>query len=212
MTISEKGMKDNYALALEDMFVRFSRCRIPELSEAAGVEEKDGLILMDYYKGRLAADPEKMTLTWCDDGTAVSTSDGLLILAYLIGANPLARETGRLCSFREIKAAAVFEGAFLRSIAPYKKAFTDRDDFMRCALAAGGEPLDMGDGAVRMRPFAKIPIVCVFHEGDDEFPSDITVLYDSSITDFIHEENVPTLGTKTLSVIAAQKKEGAGRE
>ena len=145
-------------------------------------------------------------LNWCDDGSEVSTADGLLILAYLIGANPLARETGKLCSFREIRAAAVFEGAFLRSIAPYKKMFRDREDFLRCALAAGGEPLQMGDAAVRMRPFEHIPIVCVFYEGDDEFPSDITVLYDSSITDFLHEENVPTLGTRTLSVIAREKE------
>ena len=199
-------MKDNYRTALEGMFERFSANRISELSEATGAEEKDGKIYLDYYGRRLCADPENMMLNWCDDGSEVSTADGLLILAYLIGANPLARETGKLCSFREIRAAAVFEGAFLRSIAPYKKMFRDREDFLRCALAAGGEPLQMGDAAVKMRPFEHIPIVCVFYEGDDEFPSDITVLYDSSITDFIHEENVPTLGTRTLSVIAREKE------
>ena len=203
-------MKDNYRLALEGMFERFRACRIPELSRATGAEEKDGKIFLDYYKRRLMVDPEAMSLTWCDDESEVSTGDALLIMAYLIGANPLAKETGILCSFREIKAAAVFEGAFLRSIAPYKKMFRDREDFLECALRAGGEELPMGDAAVRMLPFLHIPIVCVYYEGDDEFPADITVLYDKSITDFTHEENVPTLGTRTLSEIAKyiQKKEG----
>ncbi|MBO7699569.1 MAG: DUF3786 domain-containing protein [Eubacteriaceae bacterium] len=200
-------MKDNYRLALEGMFERFRACRIKELAEATGAEEKDGNIFLDFYGRRLKADPDAMTLTWCDDGSGVSTGDGLLILAYLIGANPQARETGILCSFREIRAAAVFEGAFLKSLAPYKKAFTGREDFLSCALRAGGEELPMGDAAVRMRPFLHIPIICVYYEGDDEFPADITVLYDKSITDFIHEENVPTLGTRTLSEIAKQKKE-----
>ena len=197
---------DNYTLVMESMFDRFNACRIPRLAEATGAAEKGSLITLEYFGRPVTADCEKKRITYDDDGTELSRMDACEVLAYLIGADPEAKLSGELVSFKNTK-AAVFEGAFLRSIAPFKTLFDGAEDFLSAGIAAGGEPLPFGDAAVRIMAFERIPLVYVYFEGDDEFPSDINVLFDRNMTMFIHEEDIPTLGEKGLRVIASFRRQ-----
>lgn len=194
-------MTDNYLNALDAMFERLSVSPSLEYLTCAGAKRDGDLIRVTYFGREVTADLKEKTLS-AAFGPAPDTGDGLLILAYLLGASPASGESGRYVSFGEIRKASVFKAAFDRSIRSLVSRFGSAGEFLEAGIRAGGAQIDAGDAAVMLRAFPNVPLIYIFHEGDDEFPSSVTVLFDTGITDCMHEENVPTVGTYGLHLIA----------
>lgn len=194
-------MTDNYLLALDAMFDRLACGPSPEYLSYAGACAEGDLIRVPFFGRTVTVDMKSKTLSCDDGGKAPGTSEGLLILAYLIGASPMSRESGSFVSFRDIKKAAVFQGAFDRGIRSLTSRFENAGQFLEAGISAGGTELQAGDAAVMLRAFPNVPVIYIFNEGDDEFPSSVTVLFDTGITDCMHEENVPTIGEYGLKLI-----------
>lgn len=193
---------DNYLAALDSMFDRLSDSPAIEYLPYAGAEMKGKLISLPYFGREILIDTERKSLSAADGGAPPDTGDALLILAYLIGASPASGESGKFTSFAGIRKASVFKAAFDRSISALTKRFEDAEMFLDAGIRAGGTPVGAGDAAVMLRAFPNVPIIYIFNEGDDEFPSNVTVLFDTGITDCMHEENVPTTGEYGLHLIA----------
>lgn len=200
-------MTDNYLTALDAMFDRLSGAPSLGYLSFAGAKRDGDLIRVDYYGREVTVDLKNRTLT-AACGSDPDTGDGLLILAYLLGASPASKESGRYVSFGEIRKASVFKAAFDRSIRSLVSRFGSAGEFLEAGLRAGGTEMEAGDAAVMLRAFPNVPLIYIFHEGDDEFPSSVTVLFDTGITDCMHEENVPTVGTHGLSLIAQSIMKG----
>lgn len=191
---------DNYVLAADKLFDRLIQADKTHI-ECTGCKLNGNTISLTYFYRTVKLDMADKTIVYSDDNSEVSISDKLLIIPYLLAASPDAYVKNEFVNYRGIKKAAVFEKAFINMLNPLKKEFTTLDEFKKACQNSGGEIMPYKDYSVKINAFDNIPLVYVFNEGDDEFPSNITVLYDVSFTDFIHEENVPTLGIEGLKYL-----------
>ena len=62
--------------------------------------------------------------------------------------------------------------------------------FEEKALKLGGEKINFGDKAYKFKVLPKISICIVMWEGDEEFSSNASILFDSSIQHLLHIETV----------------------
>lgn len=191
---------DNYEVAVDKLFDRLIRLDKTHI-ECTGCKVDGNMITLDYFYRKVCLDIANKTAIYTDDNSDVPTHDKILIIPYLLAANPLAEIKNEFVNYRNIKKAAIFEKAFMNMFNPLKQEFKTIEEFKLACKNSGGEIMPYKDYSVKVNAFYNIPLVYVFNEGDDEFPSNITVLYDISFTDFIHEENVPTLGVEGLKYL-----------
>ncbi len=125
----------------------------------------------------------------------LSLREEILILHYLEKASGIP-PAGKWISFGEIPGGTFYHPVFLqRSKAPLVKFFGE-DPKKLLALAAeevGGEPWDMGDTAVKIDAFPRVSLGLVLWKGDEEFPPEGNVLFDSSVTGYLPVEDIVIL-------------------
>ncbi|MFZ5651546.1 MAG: DUF3786 domain-containing protein [Bacillota bacterium] len=115
------------------------------------------------------------------EGGEVSLAYKVCILHYLAHASDCS-PTGRHITFKELPNGSIYVGPFNnRAIRPLVSIFGKRPDLLvKAAGKISGTEEDIGDCAVTINVFPKIPITFVIWEGDDEFPPSGNILFDSS--------------------------------
>lgn len=113
------------------------------------------------------------------------------------------RNTGIWVPFRDVKRAAPFTKAFKRTILePFSAAFEGKlDKLLEAGEMLGFERISHSDAGFQAMAFSCMPVQFLFWDGDEEFPAQANILFDSEITDYIHEETVVLIageGTKRL--------------
>ena len=139
------------------------------------------------------------------DGEGVKASDGtpldfkirIVAAHYLLHAGQ-GEETGQWMAYRDFKDGAFFHPSFAQT-AEQKIAehFSGRmTDLERSGEVNGGRRVDDlgGDVCLRFSAFPKIPVVLIFYDADDEFPSSARILFDSSAPRFLDMECLAVLG------------------
>jgi hypothetical protein len=124
----------------------------------------------------------------------VPIRDKVLILHYLL----LAKGTpisDKLISFKELPGGGSYFRTFSkRAIEPLVVHFGERPHVLiRTAGKMGGYKVDLGDIAVSINAFIKLPITIVLWQGDEEFPAQGDILFDSAISDYLTTYDVTVL-------------------
>ncbi len=80
-----------------------------------------------------------------------------------------------------------------------KKRFENRSDELKraCGLI-GGEPIRQGDAGFKLATFSFLPVIFIFYDSDDEFPSSLKLLWDERTLDFVHYETTYYIATVLL--------------
>lgn len=133
-------------------------------------------------------------------GEAMPVHDRLIIMHHICFSKPGALHSEKWIPFREVREAACFELAYVRSaVEPMVKAFSGRTEELKEACEAlGGVPLQYGDLSYRIPIFPNISLIYIFYDQDEEFPASLNILFESTITSWTHPESVPVLA-ETLS-------------
>jgi len=64
-----------------------------------------------------------------------------------------------------------------------KKVFgEDREAFLSAGRRLEGEVRDLGDAAICLPVLPRVPVTLILWEKDDEFPAEITVNFDSTVS------------------------------
>lgn len=144
----------------------------------------------------------------------LSTSVRLNIYTLLWYARPSAHFTGDWVTFDKLKGTRPFAPAFQRGVTDtFAKTFTGHMDRLILACEAmGGRKLSYADVGYELPAFECIPVRYLFWEGDDEFPAQANILFDSSATDFIHGESIVTIATVGLYELAELADVAVNRE
>lgn len=102
------------------------------------------------------------------------------------------KASGNLVPFRQVKRVYPFERAYQQQILePFAKIFSGHvEELKRACEKLGGIPMAQGDAGYRIAVYPYFDIAILFWDGDDEFDAQGNMLFDSNITDFVHEENV----------------------
>jgi len=120
-----------------------------------------------------------------DSDKEIKIKEKILILHYLNNAK---KEdlTGDLIAYQEIPSARFYLSAFnARSRDPFIAAFGENPDKLLVVAQElfAAQIASMGDVSVTIQAFPKVPITLIIWQGDDEFPPNGTILFDSSIKD-----------------------------
>lgn len=114
------------------------------------------------------------------------------------------RASGTMVPFREVKRVYPFEAAYKKTIlSRLEKLFSGHAKELRTACERlRGIDLGKGDAGYLLPVFPFLNIAVFFWEGDEEFPPQANMLFDSNITDFVHEENVVGIAADAVYYLA----------
>lgn len=112
--------------------------------------------------------------------------------------------SGELVPFRNVKRVYPFEAAYVRTILkPFAKCFSGHLPELRHAFEVlKAQPSEQGDAGGILDILPGLRMAVTFWDQDDEFEAQANMLFDSNITDFMHEENVVSVASDAASFLA----------
>jgi len=126
----------------------------------------------------------------------------LVALVYLNQVNavfPLDRD---IVGLQDLKESHFFVGPHeLRTAGVLDRYGCDPDGFKRAVMALEGQPVDMADAAGRLLPFPRIPLYFLMWFADEEFPSQLRVLFDRSIEAFLPADAIWALVNRVAKAL-----------
>ena len=107
----------------------------------------------------------------------------LIILTYLLRAQAI-DISERIVNEKQIPGGeAFFRGPHSLNTGPMEELFgEDREAFLSAGRRLNGEAKKMGDAAVCLPVFPRVPVILILWEKDDEFPAEIKFNFDSTIS------------------------------
>ena len=125
---------------------------------------------------------------------AISLRDKILILHYLVQAKgtPL---LDKIITYKELPEGTNYFRTFSkRAIKPLVDHFGQQPgQLIDVAKKLGGHKVDYGDVGITINAFPRVPITLVLWQGDEEFPSEGNILFDSTISDYLSTEDINVL-------------------
>jgi hypothetical protein len=185
-----------------------NRCRCRYFLENG----EEGLLVPYFGQDRRVSWPE-LTVTpvpaaeGAQGGGQIPLTEQILILHYLSRASgePL---SGRSIDFRQVPEGGFYWSAFVsRAKKPLLETFGhDLELYLKVALAAGGEPQNLGEAAARFLAFPLVPVTHVLWRGDEEFPPEANILFDETISRHLSTEDIAALaGASVYRLMAAAR-------
>lgn len=144
-----------------------------------------------------------------DSDKEIKIKEKILILHYLNNAK---KEdlTGELIAYQEIPSARFYLSSFkARTTDPFIAAFGDNPDKLPVVAQElfAAQTASMGDVSVTIQAFPKAPITFVIWQGDEEFPPNGTILFDSSIkNNLLSTEDIAELVSMIVYTLIAKAR------
>ena len=204
----------NYELQCEDWRQRFLKMNVSSLmKKLPELRIEGGDLVVSHYARRCGVDLETGLIRDLDaPEKPLSISERLNIYTLFEYSKPEARLSGSWVPFSELRDASVFTSAFRRgNMEPFAAAFSGRAAaLVRGCEKLGGTRLAMSDVGYELKAFDCIPVWFLFWDGDEEFPAQANILFDSSAVDFIHVESTVTIASVGVARIAEEAGCDAG--
>ncbi len=196
MSLAEKA-DYGYGLALK--VAREQVARIKDLAQqcvksGARYTDSPKAVIIDYLNQSYRISPPDIEVSSLAEGESVPLRDKILILHYFGQARgtPL---SNRKITYKELPDGIHYFPVFYkRAIKPIVSHFgKEPQRLLEFASVLGGQKADYGDSAVTIHAFSKAPITFVLWKGDEEFAPEGNILFDSSISDYLTNEDINIL-------------------
>ena len=185
-----ENRQSNYDQVIENWRLKFLEMDQEELIRKFQLEADEEFLYIIYFSKRFRIDRKNGFIT--DDGKSPGfvTVMNIYNTFYYSAAHPVA--SGNLVAFRQVKRVYPFEAAYRRTIIfRLQELFAGKTEELRKACEAlGGTLLPQGDVGYVLPVFPFLNIAVLFWDKDEEFEAQANMLFDSEITEFMHEENV----------------------
>lgn len=191
-------MEISYALSFKMAAEKLSALKGKEIEEhcrKSGALFQTGAegnkIVIDYLHQTYRINLPEVNISIQDDETPVELRDKILILHYLNQAKgtPL---SNRIIAYQELQEGANYYPTFFkRAVTPLIENFGLAPQKLETVSSRlGGHRVDYGDIAVAIPAFPRVPITLVLWKGDEEFPPNANILFDSTIQDYLPLEDI----------------------
>lgn len=149
-----------------------------------------------------------------EKGEIPDVTQRLLIMHHFCFSRMDAVHSGKWVPFRQIREAACFERAYIKSaVDPVVEYFTGKTElFSMAAQALGGKPVPYGDAGFQIHPFPQIGLQYIFYDRDEEFEASCNILFESTVTWWIHPESVPSIASITSGKLMKEAERIAGNQ
>jgi Domain of unknown function (DUF3786) len=195
----QKNYEVSYGLA-----IKLAAERLNDLSDLAepcrrsgstcDMPDKSQLISLTYLNRTYQIHLPDVAFSLTDSVEPVEIRDKILILNYFLRAKgtPLSH---RLIAYQELQEGSTYYPTFVkRAVKPLIDFFGNTPEkLLDVSAKLGGFPANYGDVAVTIPAFARVPVTLVLWAGDDEFPPNANILFDSTILDYLSAEDINVL-------------------
>jgi len=166
------------------------------LVEHLGVTEADGGITVPLFDGAIIITKDAILN---QRGNAPSHSVGVLACQYLLLCPDRLSDDTTLCTFKDFRDAAPYVGGFRNTVeGPIADTFAGRVDRIEAACRElGGRPFDTDVScqlAFRFQALPRIPVCLLFHDADDEFSAQCTLLFQRNAAAHLDMECLAMVG------------------
>ena len=193
MEISKPQNQSNYDKVIEEWRLRFLKMDQEALIEKFQLESDEMAVYLTYFNYKMRIDRFTGVITYLEEPQKIAgfntCMDVYNLFHYSIDI-PVA--SGILVPFRQVKRVYPFEAAYKRTVLKtLQETFSGHVEELRKACEKlGGKPLPQGDVGYQLSVYPFLDIAVYFWDADDEFEAQANMLFDSNITNFLHEENV----------------------
>lgn len=185
-----ENRQSNYDQVIENWRLKFLEMDQEELIRKFQLEADEEFVYIIYFSKRFRIDRKNGFITEDGKSPGFDTVMNIYNTFYYSAAHPVA--SGNLVAFRQVKRVYPFEAAYRRTIIfRLQELFAGKTEELRKACEAlGGTLLPQGDVGYVLPVFPFLNIAVLFWDKDEEFEAQANMLFDSEITEFMHEENV----------------------
>ena len=185
-----ENRQSNYDQVIENWRLKFLEMDQEELIRKFQLEADEEFLYIIYFSKRFRIDRKNGFITEDGKKPGFDTVMNIYNTFYYSAAHPVA--SGNLVAFRQVKRVYPFEAAYRRTIIfRLQELFAGKTEELRKACEAlGGILLPQGDVGYVLPVFPFLNIAVLFWDKDEEFEAQANMLFDSEITEFMHEENV----------------------
>lgn len=185
-----ENRQSNYNQVIENWRLKFLEMDQEELIRKFQLEADEEFLYIIYFSKRFRIDRKTGFITEDGKSPGFDTVMNIYNTFYYSAAHPVA--SGNLVAFRQVKRVYPFEAAYRRTIiSRLQELFSGKTEELRKACEAlGGTLLPQGDVGYVLPVFPFLNIAVLFWDKDEEFEAQANMLFDSEITEFMHEENV----------------------
>lgn len=185
-----ENRQSNYDQVIENWRLKFLEMDQEELIRKFQLEADEEFLYIIYFSKRFRIDRKNGFITEDGKSPGFDTVMNIYNTFYYSAAHPVA--SGNLVAFRQVKRVYPFEAAYRRTIIfRLQELFAGKTKELRKACEAlGGTLLPQGDVGYVLPVFPFLNIAVLFWDKDEEFEAQANMLFDSEITEFMHEENV----------------------
>jgi hypothetical protein len=149
------------------------------------------LITLQYLNHSYRVTLPEVQISLSDSREAVSLKTRVLLLHYLIRAKgtPL---SGQVITFKELPEGVVYAPTFAkRTLNPLTRNFGKVPHrLVDTAAVLGGQKAAFGDVSVTISVFPRVPITLVLWQGDSEFPTSASIMFDATVSDYLPTEDI----------------------
>lgn len=185
-----ENRQSNYDQVIENWRLKFLEMDQEELIRKFQLVADEEFLYIIYFSKRFRIDRKNGFITENGKSPGFDTVMNIYNTFYYSAAHPVA--SGNLVAFRQVKKMYPFEAAYRRTIiSRLQELFAGKTEELRKACEAlGGTLLPQGDVGYVLPVFPFLNIAVLFWDKDEEFEAQANMLFDSEITEFMHEENV----------------------
>ena len=185
-----ENRQSNYDQVIENWRLKFLEMDQEELIRKFQLEADEEFLYIIYFSKRFRIDRKNGFITEDGKSPGFDTVMNIYNTFYYSAAHPVA--SGNLGAVRQVKRVYPFEAAYRRTIiSRLQELFAGKTEELRKACEVlGGTLLPQGDVGYVLPVFPFLNIAVLFWDKDEEFEAQANMLFDSEITEFMHEENV----------------------
>jgi len=158
------------------------------------LRDSQKVILVDYLNQSYRITLPEVEISLVNSREQVPLRDKILILHYLTQAKgtPI---SNKLIAYKELPEGINYFPTFSRrAIKPILDHFGKEPQLLlEVAAKLGGHKANYGDASVTINAFRQVPITFVLWQGDEEFPPEGTIMFDSTISDYLSTEDINVL-------------------
>ena len=170
---------------------RFFAVDIAQQCQRSGALCSPEIITLNYLNEIYRINIPSAEVAFVDSKAPVPLRDKILILHYFTQAKgtPL---TGKQIPYRDLPGGLVYYPTFIkRTIEPLSEFF-GKDPALLAGIGKilGARTGEIGDAALIIDAFARVPISIILWQGDNELKSEVNLLFDANITEYLTSEDV----------------------
>lgn len=209
-TTDEYGYGLAYRLAGEQLAQSDIERQCLKSGAECKVIDSKKVITIEYLNRLYTVTLPDMEISLKDSDEAVPPRDKILILHYLARAKGTPA-SHKIIAYKELPEGANYFPTFVkRAIKPIIDHFSNKPHrLLDAAEMLGGHQANYGNMAVTINAFCRVPITFVLWQGDEEFPPEGNIVFDSAISDYLSTEDINVLcETIAWRLVKLQRERG----